>query len=93
MTKASLRGLTRNAAVRYARDGIRVNSVHPGQIETPMTLKDRGTEYGARMLTMTPMGRLGQPQEVANVIAFLVSDDSSFMTGAEVFVDGGWTAE
>jgi len=91
--KGSIRGLTRNAAVRYARDGIRVNSLHPGYVETPMTVKDKGTEYWTRMLTNTPMGRLAQPDEVASVIAFLVSDDSSFVTGAEIFVDGGLTAQ
>jgi len=58
-----------------------------------MTVKDKGTEYWTRMLTNTPMGRLAQPDEVASVIAFLVSDDSSFVTGAEIFVDGGLTAQ
>jgi NAD(P)-dependent dehydrogenase (short-subunit alcohol dehydrogenase family) len=91
-TKASIRGMTRNSALRLAKDGIRVNSVHPGPVDTPMQDRDRGTDIERRNLEMTMLGRFAQPDEVANVIAFLASERSSYMTGAEVFVDGGWTA-
>lgn len=91
-TKAAIRGMTRNTALRVAKDGIRVNSVHPGPVDTPMQDRDRGTDIERRNLDMVMLGRFAQPGEVANVIAFLASDRSSFMTGAEVFVDGGWTA-
>lgn len=64
------------------------NSVHPGYINTPI-LGDTDRQY---LIDTTPMGRLGEPEEVANVIAFLASDESSFMTGSEVVVDGGYTA-
>jgi 3alpha(or 20beta)-hydroxysteroid dehydrogenase len=82
-SKWALRGLTQIAAAELASDGIRVNAVFPGPIETPML--DEATQS---RLTAT-FGRLGKPVEVANVIAFLVSDHASFMTGAELVVDGG----
>jgi len=82
--------LTRNAAVTYARDGIRVNSVHPGQVRTPMTA-ETGTE--PFVVERTPLGRAAVPEEIASVVAWLVSRDASFVTGAEIFVDGGFTAQ
>jgi 3alpha(or 20beta)-hydroxysteroid dehydrogenase len=82
-SKWALRGLTQIAAAELAPDEIRVNAVFPGPIATPML--DDATQS---RLTVT-FGRLGEPAEVANVIAFLVSDQASFMTGAEVVVDGG----
>jgi len=82
-SKWALRGLTQAAAVELAPDGIRVNAVFPGPISTPML--DDATQD---RLTVT-FGRLGEPAEVADVVAFLVSDQASFMTGAEVVVDGG----
>jgi 3alpha(or 20beta)-hydroxysteroid dehydrogenase len=91
-TKASIRGMTRNSALRFAPDGIRINSVHPGPVNTPMHDKDRGTPIEAKTLEMTAMGRFGEPEEIASVVTFLASGRASFMTGAEVFVDGGWTA-
>jgi NAD(P)-dependent dehydrogenase (short-subunit alcohol dehydrogenase family) len=91
-TKGAVRVMSRNAAVRWATEGIRVNSLHPGFIQTPMIDTPGGEGMKEAILTMTPMARLGRPEEVASVIAFLASDASSYMTGAEIFVDGGWVA-
>ncbi|GAF49543.1 SDR family NAD(P)-dependent oxidoreductase [Rhodococcus wratislaviensis] len=91
--KGAVRTLTKNAALHWARTGIRVNSLHPGFVGTSH-LHERfgGTERHRAMLAGTPMGRLAEPEEIAGVIAFLLSDDSTYMTGSEVTVDGGWTA-
>jgi len=86
--KGAVRILTKNTALGWAKTGVRANSVHPGYINTPI-LGETDREY---LTNTTPMGRLGEPEEVANVIAFLASDESSFMTGSEVVVDGGYTA-
>lgn len=91
--KGAVRTMTKNAALHWAGDGIRVNSLHPGFIATePLLRRYGGTERHAAMLANTPMGRLGRPEEIAAVVAFLVSDDASFMTGSELYADGGWTA-
>jgi 3alpha(or 20beta)-hydroxysteroid dehydrogenase len=91
--KGAVRTLTKNAALYWARKGLRVNSIHPGFVGTP-GLYERygGTERHQAMLAGTPLGRLARPAEIASVIAFLVSTDSSYMTGSELYVDGGWTA-
>jgi NAD(P)-dependent dehydrogenase (short-subunit alcohol dehydrogenase family) len=86
--KGAVRILTKNTALGWAKTGVRANSVHPGYINTPI-LGETDRQY---LIDTTPMGRLGEPEEVANVIAFLASDESSFMTGSEVVVDGGYTA-
>jgi len=97
-SKGAVRLMTKNAAVLYAKEGIRVISVHPGFIDTPMVHAAlKGDDAAARLFreyieSNTPMGRLGRAEEVATVIAFLASDEASYMTGAEVYVDGGWTA-
>ena len=86
--KGAVRLLTKTVALGWAKEGVRVNSVHPGYIDTPILGDtDRGMLIGA-----TPMGRLGQAEEIAAVITFLASDDASFATGAEFVIDGGYTA-
>jgi len=92
-SKGAVRLMTKNAAIRYAKEGIRVNSVHPGFIDTPMLAAVKGTPFEQTMVEGTPMGRLGRPDEIGGVIAFLASDAASYMTGSEVYVDGGWTAQ
>ncbi|MFD5099463.1 SDR family NAD(P)-dependent oxidoreductase [Streptomyces albidochromogenes] len=85
-SKFGLRGLTRSSALDLAPYGIRVNSVHPGAIDTPMvaSVADRDWSH-------LPLGRMGRPEEVGEVVRFLVSDASSYITGAELTVDGGST--
>jgi NAD(P)-dependent dehydrogenase (short-subunit alcohol dehydrogenase family) len=92
-SKGAVRLMTKNAAIRYAQEGIRVNSVHPGFIDTPMIAQVKGTDAEQRILAATPMGRLGRSEEIGTVIAFLAGDGASYMTGSEVYVDGGWTAQ
>ena len=92
--KGGVRIFTKAAALQYASDGIRVNSVHPGPITTDMTRAGRSDpERLAMMLSRIPMGRYGEPEEVANAVLYLASDEASFVTGSEVVVDGGWTAQ
>ena len=91
--KGAVRTLTKNAALHWATSGVRVNSLHPGFIGTPQLLERyEGTPRHEAMLENTPVGRLGTGEEIAAVVAFLVSDDSTFMTGSEVYADGGYTA-
>ena len=92
-SKGAVRTLTKAAAVSYATDGIRVNSVHPGFADTPMTLELHGRP-GVReeRESLTPLGRLGTPEDIAWGILYLASDESSFMTGAELVIDGGMIA-
>jgi 3alpha(or 20beta)-hydroxysteroid dehydrogenase len=91
--KGAVRTMTKNAALHWATDGVRVNSLHPGFIATgPLLDRYVGTERYDAMVAKTPMGRLGRPEEIAAVVAFLVSEDSSYMTGSELYADGGWTA-
>jgi NAD(P)-dependent dehydrogenase (short-subunit alcohol dehydrogenase family) len=91
-SKGAVRLMSKNAAVRWAEEGVRVNSIHPGFIRTPMALDDLDEAHESKILAETPMRRLGDPEEVATVIAFLASDAASYMTGSEVYVDGGYTA-
>ncbi|WP_280227675.1 SDR family NAD(P)-dependent oxidoreductase [Nocardia farcinica] len=90
--KGAVRTMTKNAALHWARRGVRVNSIHPGFIGTAQLLERyAGSERHAAMLAGTPMGRLGRAEEVAAAVAFLAGDDATYLTGAELYVDGGWT--
>ncbi|MGM7698684.1 SDR family NAD(P)-dependent oxidoreductase [Microbacterium sp. A84] len=86
--KGAVRLLTKTTALGWAKEGVRVNSVHPGFIDTPI-LGDTDRDM---LIAGTPMGRLGKPEEMAAMIAFVASDDASFATGAEFVADGGVTA-
>jgi NAD(P)-dependent dehydrogenase (short-subunit alcohol dehydrogenase family) len=87
-------GLTRNAALEFARFGVRVNCVCPGVIETPLVMDNFAAFEGARKMldSLHPMGRMGQPVEIAKAVLFLACDDSSFVTGHALVVDGGMMA-
>ena len=91
-SKGAVRLLTKNAAVQYAADKIRVNSIHPGRIETPMTAP-LAPERREMVLRLTPLGRDGKPEEVAYGVLYLASDESSYVTGTELIIDGGYTAQ
>ncbi len=85
--------IARAAASELGAFNVRVNTVFPGVIETPMTAKLSEAKEAMDMLVKTtPMGRLGQPEEVANAILFLASDEASYITGAELVIDGGYSA-
>jgi NAD(P)-dependent dehydrogenase (short-subunit alcohol dehydrogenase family) len=90
--KGAVRTLTKNVALHWATEGVRVNSVHPGFIRTPILDQAKGTDVWNAMTASTPMGRLGEPTEIAAAVAYLASDDASFVTGLELYVDGGYIA-
>ncbi len=93
-SKGAVRLLTKSVAIQYASDNIRCNSIHPAPIETDMTADVRQDPDAFRdMLRRIPMGRYGKPEEVAYAVLYLASDESSFVTGSELVVDGGWTAQ
>jgi cyclopentanol dehydrogenase len=93
-SKGAIRLFTKATAIQYAKDSIRVNSVHPGPIATPMTEVGRADpERYAMMVSGIPLGRYGESDDVAYGVLFLASDESSFMTGSELVIDGGWTAQ
>jgi NAD(P)-dependent dehydrogenase (short-subunit alcohol dehydrogenase family) len=96
--KGAVRVLTKTAALRWAKRGIRVNSVHPGFIDTPLLHPDASCEpsgsakFHQAILDVTPLGRLGRPEEVAAGVAYLASDEAAFVTGSELYIDGGYMA-
>ena len=90
-SKFAVRGMTKQVAVEYGSKNIRVNSIHPGYIRTPMMV-EATNEEGGDALTQIPLRRLADPSEVSNLALFLASDESSFITGAEHIIDGGMTA-
>jgi cyclopentanol dehydrogenase len=91
-TKGAVRQMTRSAALSYVKDGIRVNTICPGFIETPMT-DDLEDEIRDHDIGMTPMARAGKPIEVSYAVLYLASDESSFVTGSDLVVDGGYLAQ
>lgn len=92
-SKGAVRAITKAAAAEYGKQGIRINAVFPGVIETPMVEGLQESEQAlARINALTPLGRLGNPKEVANAILFLASDEASYITGAELPIDGGYSA-
>jgi len=93
-SKGAVRLFTKSTAIQYAKEGIRANSIHPGTIETLMTSGLLADEVHRQdRITRTPLGRLGQPEDVAYGALYLASDESSFVTGSELVIDGGRTAE
>jgi NAD(P)-dependent dehydrogenase (short-subunit alcohol dehydrogenase family) len=93
-SKGAVRLLTKSTAIQYAREGIRANSVHPGPIVTPMTERRRADPVQRQlMISRIPLGRYGEPDEVAYGVLYLASDESAFVTGSELVIDGGWTAQ
>ena len=93
-SKGGVRLLTKNTAIQYAKDGIRANSVHPGPIDTDMIAENLSTPEGmAASISRVPLGRIGVAEDVAKGVLFVASGESSFMTGAELVIDGGLTAQ
>jgi NAD(P)-dependent dehydrogenase (short-subunit alcohol dehydrogenase family) len=89
-SKGGVRTLTKNLARTYAADGIRANSVHPGIVDTPL-VRAQDERLTAELVAATPLGRIAAPREIAATILFLACDESSYVTGAELVVDGGYT--
>ncbi|GGJ93937.1 3-alpha-(or 20-beta)-hydroxysteroid dehydrogenase [Lentibacillus kapialis] len=92
-TKFAVRGMTKAAALSLAPDGIRVNSVHPGVIETPMLTQGDTKDAVEEFAKHIPNRRIAKPEEVSNMVLFLASDESSYSTGSEFVIDGGLTAQ
>jgi 3alpha(or 20beta)-hydroxysteroid dehydrogenase len=92
-SKFAVRGMTKAAALECSPFGIRVNSVHPGVVETPMIMQGDTKDAVAAFAKHIPMRRIAQPEEVTSVVLYLASDDASYSTGAEFVVDGGITAQ
>ena len=92
-SKGAVRILTKSTAVQHAAEGIRCNSIHPGPVKMPMTERSwSNPEWLQATERRTPLGRFAEPDEIAYGVLFLASDESSFMTGSEVVIDGGMTA-
>lgn len=90
--KHGVSGMTKSAALHYAAQGVRINSVHPGYIDTPLLDGLPRDVYDA-LVNLHPIGRLGSSEEVATLVLFLLSDEASFITGSQHLVDGGYTAQ
>ncbi|MDI6908214.1 glucose 1-dehydrogenase [Nocardioides sp.] len=90
--KGAVRTLTKNVALHWATEGVRVNSIHPGFIATPILEESRDTPIWDGMVQLTPMARLGRPEDIAAGVAYLASDDAAFVTGLELYIDGGYMA-
>jgi 3alpha(or 20beta)-hydroxysteroid dehydrogenase len=91
-SKFASRGMTKHAAIEFGKDNIRVNSVHPGYIKTPM-MAAATDEEGGGIASMIPLGRMAEPEEVAALMVWLASDESSYITGTEQVIDAGLTAQ
>lgn len=95
-SKHAVLGLTKTAALEYARQGIRVNAVSPGPIETPMLHRFTGgadSDFSKQLANAVPLGRLGRPEEIAQAVVWLCSDTASYVTGQSLAADGGFTAQ
>lgn len=90
-SKWALRGLSRTAALELGEQGIRVNAIFPGLVETAL-MADASPAFRAAAIGQTPLGRAGTPDEIASLVGYLISDESSFMNGAEIAIDGGLTS-
>jgi NAD(P)-dependent dehydrogenase (short-subunit alcohol dehydrogenase family) len=90
--KGALISLTKSLAIQFAKDNVRCNVIHPGIVDTPLQAPYLTPEIRKEFETGIPLGRVAHPREIANVALFLASNESSFMTGAELVVDGGFTA-
>ena len=92
-SKGAVRIFTKSTAIQYAKEGIRANSVHPGFVDTPMARPGLlGNESGKARMDATPMGRFGKPIDIAMGCLYLASDEASWVTGSELVIDGGMTA-
>lgn len=91
-TKGAVRNMSKNAALTYVDDDIRVNSLHPGPIDTPL-MQAQEDAINEEVIAATPMDRMAEPREVAHAVLFAASDEASFMTGAELVIDGGYLAQ
>jgi len=91
-SKFALHGMTCALALEYAKDNVLVNAVGPGVIETELTRNVLGKEGIDRVSKDIPIGRLGQPEEVARLVAFLAGEDNSYLTGQQIIIDGGYTS-
>ena len=92
-SKGAVRIFTKAAAIQYAAEGIRVNSVHPGFVDSPMTAANHALpEVHNLRISRTPLGRMGTPEDIAAGILYLAADESAFVTGSELVIDGGMTA-
>lgn len=91
MSKAAIISATQTSALEFGPRGIRINSISPGAVKTPLSVAINGDALERSMKCLSPLGREGQPEEIAAAIHFLASDDASYVTGQNIFVDGGWS--